>query len=837
MISLIDILKIFRTNYTPSEKEFQETWKSFWHKSERLPQTQVLGLNEALNDKASKADLANVTTNFKGYHTSLAALQAEYPQAKNKKDFFAWVGSPYPGTVYKVFANGGAWTNTGEVPTQQEIDLAEYAKNVNDSGDKVVYTPDGKQDKTIDFSSEGNIPLLAVKNNASGTLDYNTVTNVNTIKSTGEYLCAYAVLDEGTTGEITIVKYSTQWLVIGKDASGNNHMISLINDAFKCIFKVLPNGTLSTRYNLESIPPIYTPSSKKRVIKNGNVLTIYSYEISGWVAVSVLNASDYGITQAAIGYVHYNNVAWGDSSQFSLAKKGATRSDSWSIVPNSLPLVGTPKKMLCITDEYPYIGQTDEIAIDKVLDFSSTSDTLTPIQPIGNNAGAVTYDVATNRATLVSSGEYFTAYAQLADNVKCQMNIINAKTNWWVIGTDSSGNSYMANLVVKEGGQNVYKVLSNGTLSTKTSITGIGVFESSSPKRYVKKGDSITLSSYEKGVWVVLATLSASAFGITQAAFGNVHYSNSSWGSNTIISLNKVSDGESESKDNWSINPNSIPVTNTGDILVATSEYPYIGKLSGTSGTTKYSKIMLYGDSISSTDYTWYKQYMANLFRCDVYNGGFSGYSTAQLAQDNQLQRIYNYNPDLVVVLVGGNDNGAVGSVGSLDGAIIEGEAIVAETDVNANYNGSKYIQAVSHIMRKLKKQYPNFRILANLTGSESEVEKDEKLSAAKANVVDVVFLTGLPQQRNNATDVFSIRENNERKMQAVIECAKKYNVPFIDSYSLMNIDMGAEPYWKSPTDKVTNNGVWTMDGLHPNRFGYEKLSNIIYQEVQQAVK
>lgn len=60
MISLIDILKIFRTNYTPSEKEFQETWKSFWHKSERLPIEQVLGLNDSLNEKVNYEEIKDL---------------------------------------------------------------------------------------------------------------------------------------------------------------------------------------------------------------------------------------------------------------------------------------------------------------------------------------------------------------------------------------------------------------------------------------------------------------------------------------------------------------------------------------------------------------------------------------------------------------------------------------------------------------------------------------------------------------------------------------------------------------------------------------------------------
>lgn len=151
MISLIEILKIFRTNYTPSEREFQETWKSFWHKSEKLPISQIFGLQE---------EIAKVTTKFKGYYSTLADLQIAYPQILNKKDFYAFVGSPYPGTVWKVKVDGGAWTDTGEVPSQEQIDLTEYAKKTEvevkadeetEKG-KVVRTPDGALTNFISYN-------------------------------------------------------------------------------------------------------------------------------------------------------------------------------------------------------------------------------------------------------------------------------------------------------------------------------------------------------------------------------------------------------------------------------------------------------------------------------------------------------------------------------------------------------------------------------------------------------------------------------------------------------------------------------------------------------------
>lgn len=173
MVSLKQLFEWFTTGKFPTEAQFAEQFKSFWHKSERIPQEQVFGLNNALDDKASKDDLANATTKFKGYHSSIEKLLAEYPQAKNEKDFFAWVGSPYPGTVYKVYVDGGAWTDTGEVPTQQEIDLAEYAKKTDletkadeTNNDGTVVRESTATNKGTYFADEsGNIGFLIDENN------------------------------------------------------------------------------------------------------------------------------------------------------------------------------------------------------------------------------------------------------------------------------------------------------------------------------------------------------------------------------------------------------------------------------------------------------------------------------------------------------------------------------------------------------------------------------------------------------------------------------------------------------------------------------------------------
>lgn len=76
------------------------------------------------NDKinAELTSLKSSTTNFKGYFTDISSLQSAFPNPKDGQT--AWVGSPYPGTVYK--ANSGSWTNTSEVPSVPEVELNDY---------------------------------------------------------------------------------------------------------------------------------------------------------------------------------------------------------------------------------------------------------------------------------------------------------------------------------------------------------------------------------------------------------------------------------------------------------------------------------------------------------------------------------------------------------------------------------------------------------------------------------------------------------------------------------------------------------------------------------------
>lgn len=55
MASLQQIVSWFKDGLFPNEDQFKQSWQSFWHKSEKLPLTQVQGLNDSLDTKAEKS--------------------------------------------------------------------------------------------------------------------------------------------------------------------------------------------------------------------------------------------------------------------------------------------------------------------------------------------------------------------------------------------------------------------------------------------------------------------------------------------------------------------------------------------------------------------------------------------------------------------------------------------------------------------------------------------------------------------------------------------------------------------------------------------------------------
>jgi hypothetical protein len=231
--------------------------------------------------------------------------------------------------------------------------------------------------------------------------------------------------------------------------------------------------------------------------------------------------------------------------------------------------------------------------------------------------------------------------------------------------------------------------------------------------------------------------------------------------------------------------------------------------------------VFLAGDSRSSTDYTFYKSLLEEKTGCLALNKGASGKNAAYNASDAYFERLVENEHDFSIWLVGGNDTGAAGYVGTFDADSVNGkggEPVVDETDISADYAGQTFVQAVDHIMRKYKSMFYDFKELGN------------------RRFPRMIFCTDLPQQRSSASSSWSQKANWERKRNAIIECAEKNGVACLDLYKLCGFDMSFEPYWTEPTDKVNDNGLYYMDGLHPNQYGMDVVTSLEVEELKKYV-
>lgn len=228
--------------------------------------------------------------------------------------------------------------------------------------------------------------------------------------------------------------------------------------------------------------------------------------------------------------------------------------------------------------------------------------------------------------------------------------------------------------------------------------------------------------------------------------------------------------------------------------------------------------IFLAGDSRSSTDYTFYGEILRSKTGAKVLVQGASGSSAAYQASDAYFSR-FTGEEDFVIWLTGGNDSGE--TVGTFDPSYpgLEDQETVTETDLSADYAGSTFIQAVDHMMRKWKMLFYDWRKMNN------------------GHKPALIFTSELPQQRNNAEDPFSKKENWLRKCAAIRQCCEKNGVIYLDLMNICRFDMSFEPYWTMPTDMIHNNGLYFMDGLHPNPYGIDLITSAEIEAMKMLLK
>lgn len=235
----------------------------------------------------------------------------------------------------------------------------------------------------------------------------------------------------------------------------------------------------------------------------------------------------------------------------------------------------------------------------------------------------------------------------------------------------------------------------------------------------------------------------------------------------------------------------------------------------------KNKTILLAGDSRSSTDYSFYWSTLSKKTGGIVLVEGASGKTAAYIAGNTYFNAITSNPHDFSIWLVGGNDAGRSGDVGTFSATSpngLDGEPVVTETDITQNYDGTKFIQAIDHIIRKYRALYYDFKTIND------------------GHKYRMIMCTDLPQNRDDATSDWSQPANWERKVNAIIEACQKNNIPYLDLYHNCAFDMSQEPYWTSPTDQFTDNGIYFMDGLHPNQYGIDIITSLEVEEMKKFV-
>ena len=252
------------------------------------------------------------------------------------------------------------------------------------------------------------------------------------------------------------------------------------------------------------------------------------------------------------------------------------------------------------------------------------------------------------------------------------------------------------------------------------------------------------------------------------------------------------------------------------------SYLPIKAEASTTLNLTSNNRIMLYGASQCSNSYPWFKEWLEKYTGAEVINAGNPGWNAKQLASTNYYNKVKGYNPDVIYVMLGGNDKGDdVGTFGAMATQTLVEEIPLTESWSYAEAGGKEYkfIQCLDYILRKLKEEYYDVK---------DNPKEDKRFPY-------IVVGTFTPQHREGYSMIeYNDPQNWLNKRNAIVECANKNNLPCIDIFSNIGIDWDKEPYYNQDLDYVNgaptlvNRGIYTLDGLHLNEYGFERLARLV---------
>lgn len=283
-------------------------------------------------------------------------------------------------------------------------------------------------------------------------------------------------------------------------------------------------------------------------------------------------------------------------------------------------------------------------------------------------------------------------------------------------------------------------------------------------------------------------------------------------GENNSVKYGNIGNGSihwtTTSVDNW----NTIGQTgviniggNTGDFSVSLSGTKQTQLIKNLKGKT----ILLFGDSRSSSDYTWYKDLLEEKTGATVLNNGKSGATPKSMIDSGYLDEMLDIPHDICIMFLCGNISGYKGTVGTFSyGSILNtlGEDVVSRWNGSDPFDTSvsnKPIQQIDYIVQRYNNKFFS--------------DRSHKL----------YLLTDIPSKRGDEQHNYRI-VCNYGKSEMIKEVCVQNSVPYIDSMAKCRFNEDYEPSYTPPTDLLTNNGVYYMDGLHLNEYGNDVLTDVI---------
>lgn len=283
-------------------------------------------------------------------------------------------------------------------------------------------------------------------------------------------------------------------------------------------------------------------------------------------------------------------------------------------------------------------------------------------------------------------------------------------------------------------------------------------------------------------------------------------------GENNSVKYGNIGNGSIHwtvtSVDNW----NTIGQTgviniggNTGDFSVSLSGTKQTQLIKNLKGKT----ILLFGDSRSSSDYTWYKDLLEKKTGATVLNNGKSGATPKSMIDSGYLDEMLDIPHDICIMFLCGNISGAKSFIGTFSwGSILNtwGEDVVSRWNGSDSFDtteSSKTIQHVDYIVQKYNKKF--------------FADRKHKL----------YLLTDIPSKREGEQHNYTI-SCNYGKSEMIKEVCEQNKVPYIDTMTKCRFNEDFEPAYTPPTDLTTNKGVYYMDGLHLNEYGNDVLTDVI---------